>query len=187
MSRINKSEEDKKVETVHAHAGHEHNEKDVEETTSDESKDAIDDGAEGAGDGEIEDASGEEVAEAAPAEDDGKTKIKPDTSKWASTDGKKHTDDFVGHALAGLTLEQVKDVAGKLGFEGDKYDHLNVGQQRMNLGNRLRAAVKDTGKEGSGHEAAKAVITKHTDHHKAANAAAKPAKPAQVDVAEEAA
>lgn len=186
MSRINKSKEEK-VETVHAHAGHEHNEKAVEEPVVDESEAAIGDDVEGegAGDGEIED-----TTEEAKADDDSKTKIKPDTSKWANTDGKKHTDDFVGHALAGLTLEQVKDVAGKLGFEPNKYDHLNVGQQRMNLGNRLRAVVKDTGKEGSGHEAAKAAITKHSDHHKAANAAAKPAKPAkpaQVDVAEEAA
>ena len=117
--------------------------------------------------------------------DNGKTTIKPNTEKWAKTDGKAHTDDFIGHTLAGLTLDQVKHVAEKVGVDHHKYDHLNVGQQRMNLGNRLRTLVKPNDK--GTHEDAIALITEHTNNHKAVNAAAKPKVPVQVDAVEEAA
>ena len=175
MSRINKKvaeDETNEVGTVSGE-GQEHVDNEVIDSIDEENVKAED----------MEEGPEENVK----AEDDGKTKIKPDISKWAKTDGKAHTDDFVGHALAGLTLDQVKDIAGKLGFEANKYDHLNAGQQRMNLGNRLRSAVKDTGKEGSGHVEAMAAITKHADHHKAANLAAKPKVAVQVDAVEEAA
>lgn len=79
-----------------------------------------------------------------------KTRISPKTEGMVKTKGGSfHKDDFVGSVLAGLNIEQVKAVATELGIDADKYDHLNVGQQRMNIGNRMRAltAHKDGMKE----------------------------------------
>lgn len=68
-----------------------------------------------------------------------KTTIRPDVTKMVKTaKGSFHKDDLIGHALNGLTLDQVKVVAVELGLDPAKYSHLNVGQQRMNLGNGLR-------------------------------------------------
>lgn len=64
--------------------------------------------------------------------------------------GKKslHNGDGVAEALEYKSLDEVYATAGKL-LEGwdetklrAKYEHLNIGSQRMNLGNRLRAAYK---------------------------------------------
>ena len=57
-------------------------------------------------------------------------------------------DDEVANLLRGLPMEEVYVMtANLLGVSKDslvaKYEHLNVGMQRMNLGNRLRKAMKD--------------------------------------------
>lgn len=68
-----------------------------------------------------------------------KTTIRPNVENMVKTaKGSYHKDDLIGHALNGLTLDQVKVVATELGLDANKYGHLNVGQQRMNLGNGLR-------------------------------------------------
>jgi hypothetical protein len=41
----------------------------------------------------------------------------------------------------GLDLELMRQVAQEYGIDADRYAHLNPGQQRMNVGNRLRRAV----------------------------------------------
>jgi hypothetical protein len=69
----------------------------------------------------------------------GKAKIRPNIANMVKTTGGSfHKDDFIGNALAGLTLEQVKTVAVELGLDPAKYAHLNNGQIRMTLGNSLR-------------------------------------------------
>jgi len=72
-----------------------------------------------------------------------KTVIRPNTKNMIKTAGGGfHKDDFIGNALAGLSLQQVKHIAFKCGVKVDKYDHLNNGQIRMNSGNRIRAYWK---------------------------------------------
>lgn len=84
-----------------------------------------------------------------------KTSISPDLSKYQtsrSASGAKtmHSGDEVARLLEGMTLEEVKDIAvnliGDPGLE-TKYSHLNAGQQRMNLGNRIRGFVNKVNKE----------------------------------------
>lgn len=78
-------------------------------------------------------------------------KIKPDLEKYVtgvSGSGKrtKRCKDAVATALDGFTLDETLAVASELTetpvkeLQG-KYSHLNVGMQRMNLGNRIRGAV----------------------------------------------
>lgn len=69
-----------------------------------------------------------------------------------------HNGDIVAESLQGLELEEVYEVASKIlteaatrgkpdaepvsiDFLQSKYGHLNAGQQRMNLGNRIRGAI----------------------------------------------
>lgn len=67
-------------------------------------------------------------------------------AKAASGSVSRHNGDVVAAGLAGLTIEEVRELASEVldtpveDLEA-KYAHLNVGQQRMNLGNRLRGAV----------------------------------------------
>jgi len=81
-----------------------------------------------------------------------KAKIRPDISNYVtgrSASGAKtmHRDDAVARGLDGMTVDEVKQVASALDIENvDKYDHLNIGQQRMNLGNRIRGAVSKANK-----------------------------------------
>jgi hypothetical protein len=75
---------------------------------------------------------------AAPA----KTRITPNVANMVKTNGSQHKDDVVGNALAGLKIDEVKEIAEEMGLDSAKYDHLNVGQQRMNLGNGLRRLAK---------------------------------------------
>lgn len=88
-----------------------------------------------------------DAKEGAPKE----VRVKPDLSKYVkgvSGSGKKtmRTNDLVAAALDGFTLDEVYAVAQELTdtpakeFHA-KYDHLNVGMQRMNLGNRIRGAI----------------------------------------------
>lgn len=96
---------------------------------------------------------------------DGKVSIKPNLGKYVtgvSGSGKKtkRSDHPVSATLDGFTLDEVYTVASKMtdvsqkGLK-EKYSHLNVGMQRMNLGNRIRGAVQKLDKM---HEADKAVV-----------------------------
>lgn len=67
----------------------------------------------------------------------------------------RNNGDDVASILSKLTLDETYDVAAEL-LDAPvhelvaKYQHLNAGQQRMNLGNRIRAKVKAlNGDEGS--------------------------------------
>jgi hypothetical protein len=85
-----------------------------------------------------------------------KTRISPKIEDMVKTkSGSFHKDDFIGGTLDGLNIDQVKEIAKELGLDANKYDHLNVGQQRMNLGNRLRAMTARN--EGHSEEAAATV------------------------------
>jgi len=78
-------------------------------------------------------------------------RVKPDLSKYVkgvSGSGKKtmRTNDHVAASLDGFTLDECYAVAQELTDTAAKelrakYSHLNVGMQRMNLGNRIRGAV----------------------------------------------
>ena len=94
--------------------------------------------------------------------------IRPDVSNYTSSrsaSGAKsqHSGDAVAIAIAGFSVDQVFAVLVALsGKDSDitaeslaaKYGHLNVGQQRMTAGNRIRGLVKKAstgeGNEGKG-------------------------------------
>lgn len=66
----------------------------------------------------------------------------------------RNNGDGVASILSKLTLDETYDVAAELldaslGELVAKYSHLNAGQQRMNLGNRIRAKVKALNGEDS--------------------------------------
>jgi hypothetical protein len=101
-------------------------------------------------------------------EEDAQTRITIDTESYengvsGAGSKTKHNGDPVAIALNGLTIEESAVIAGTLmGVPADemqaKYAHLNVGQQRMNLGNRIRGAVAKLNKakdavEGAGEAA----------------------------------
>jgi hypothetical protein len=96
-----------------------------------------------------------------------KTTIRPKTEAMVKAKGGSfHTDDFIGNALAGLTVAQVLSIGNTVaGIPEDKYAHLNPGQQRMTVGNALRKVAKD--------EAKAAEISELADEFREANAAAK--------------
>ena len=78
-----------------------------------------------------------------------KTVIRPNIANMVKTKGGSfHKDDFIGTTLAGLTVDQVKVVAVEVGLDTDKYSHLNPGQIRMTLGNKLRALCADVSEDG---------------------------------------
>lgn len=92
-------------------------------------------------------------------------RIKPDLEKYVngvSGSGKrtKRADDPIAEALDGLTVDEVAGIASRMTDTPkkeliEKYAHLNVGMQRMNLGNRIRGAVN---KLDAAHEKDKAVV-----------------------------
>lgn len=92
-------------------------------------------------------------------------RVKPNLETYVtgvSGSGKKtkRSDDPVAQALDGFTVEETANVAARLCDIPAKdllakYAHLNVGMQRMNLGNRIRGAVAKLDKA---HEADKAVV-----------------------------
>lgn len=85
-----------------------------------------------------------------------KTRIEIETSNYVKGKGPSggttfHNGDAVATNLAGLSLEAVYGVASQaLSTPVEdlqaKYGHLNPGQQRMNLGNRLRGLVQNVDK-----------------------------------------
>lgn len=94
--------------------------------------------------------------------EEAKTTIRPDTSEYESARTAKggksmHNGDPVATALQGATLDEVYELVSEALDVGEKelrerYVHLNPGQQRMNLGNRLRGVMNkmDKEKDGSG-------------------------------------
>lgn len=111
-------------------------------------------------------------ATAAPA----KATIRPNIANMVKTKGGSyHKDDFIGTTLAGLTVDQVKVVAVEMGIDVEKYAHLNPGQIRMTLGNKLRAICADVSKEG--------LEGKALDDAIAANAASEEARDAVENLA----
>ena len=85
-----------------------------------------------------------------------KTRIEIETNNYVKGKGPSggttfHNGDAVATNLAGLSLEAVYSVASQaLSTPVEdlqaKYRHLNPGQQRMNLGNRLRGLVQKVDK-----------------------------------------
>lgn len=68
-------------------------------------------------------------------------------TKTAEGNHSKHCGDPVAEKLAALTLPETLTLAEKVcGFKkgelATKYERLNPGSQRMNAGNRIRAAIK---------------------------------------------
>lgn len=78
---------------------------------------------------------------------EGKVIIRPNVENYttarASSGAKsQHNGSFVAVGLEGMTIDEVKQAAVDMGVENvNKYDHLNLGQQRMNLGNRIRGRI----------------------------------------------
>lgn len=67
-------------------------------------------------------------------------------TKSANGSKSKHNNDRIAQALNGQPLENVYAIAAEMtdiAVEDleKRYEHLNPGQQRMNLGNRIRGAV----------------------------------------------
>ena len=64
----------------------------------------------------------------------------------------KNNGDAIATALNGMTLEEVEQLATRMKVEHNDYTHLNVGMQRMNIGNAIRGAVNKAEKaeEGTG-------------------------------------
>jgi colicin import membrane protein len=96
----------------------------------------------------------------AKAKEDGKTVIRPNTENYTkskSASGKKtmHNGDPVAVLLDGATLDETLEMASAVLDTPTKelqakYGHLNIGQQRMNLGNRIRGALNRHEKENEG-------------------------------------
>jgi hypothetical protein len=87
----------------------------------------------------LEQAQSEDAAANGDAID--KTVIRPKTENYVKSATGLHKDDLIGNSLDGLLLDQVKSIAAELDIDVNKYDHLNAGHQRMNIGNRLRKVV----------------------------------------------
>lgn len=91
-----------------------------------------------------------------------KTVIKVDPDKYqkaksASGNASRNNGDAVATALAGQPLENVAAIAAEMcDVPAEdllaKYAHLNVGQQRMNLGNKIRGAVNRMDKKSKPEE-----------------------------------
>lgn len=68
------------------------------------------------------------------------------TGKMSALRGRYGKDancgDGVAAALKGADLDALTEFANLHGVDTDKYAHLNPGQRRMNIGNRLRTMVK---------------------------------------------
>lgn len=107
----------------------------------------------------------EETQAVETTETEGKVRIAIPTEKYVSAKtanggASKHNGDAVATALAGRTIDQVYGMASEMldTAEEDlraKYAHLNVGQQRMNLGNRIRGAVNRMTKKAETEEGQK--------------------------------
>jgi len=101
-----------------------------------------------------------EKVQETPEVEAGKTVVRPDTTNYqkakaASGATTQHNGDPVACAVEGATLDEVYGLAAEV-LETPvadlqaKYDHLNGGMQRMNLGNRIRGVVNRLNKEAEG-------------------------------------
>lgn len=75
-----------------------------------------------------------------------KTVIRPNLKNYVpakSSAGKRshRIDDLTARCLDGKSLEQIKTGADLLGIDHGKWSHLNNGQQRMLIGNKVRAML----------------------------------------------
>lgn len=80
---------------------------------------------------------------------DTKVRIRPDLNRYIrakSGNGKRthRTDDFIARTLDGKNIDQIKEGATKLGVDFTKWLGLNIGQQRMLIGNKLRHFIERT-------------------------------------------
>src|SRR5262245_49174701 len=78
-----------------------------------------------------------------------KVRIRPDLGRYIrakSGNGKRtqRTDDFIARTLDGKTIDAIKEGATKLGVDFSKWNDLNIGQQRMLIGNKLRHFIERT-------------------------------------------
>jgi len=101
------------------------------------------------------------MAEDKKTEDEGVV-IRPNLENYTtgkSASGKKthHTGDHVATAMDGMTVEEVAGIGAQLIPDAgsataliERYSNLNVGMQRMNIGNRIRAVVAKLEKEEAG-------------------------------------
>ena len=64
------------------------------------------------------------------------------SKKYDKTNGSVNCGDAIALALAGVDFDALMTFAAQVGIDTAKYDHLNAGQKRMNVGNRLRTLVK---------------------------------------------
>lgn len=81
-----------------------------------------------------------------PTETPTKTVIRPKLENYVrakSGSGKRshRKDDLTARVLAGKSLEDIQKGANLLGIDHPKWSHLNVGQQRMLIGNAIRAKL----------------------------------------------
>ena len=61
---------------------------------------------------------------------------------YQKVNGSVCSDNPVAHALAGADFDELVKFANAHGIDTAKYDALNKGQKRMNIGNRIRTLVK---------------------------------------------
>lgn len=93
-------------------------------------------------------------------EDENKVVVKADREKYVSArsaSGSKslHSNDEVAQALEGADVPSLYVLTAELlGVDEkelqEKYQHLNIGMQRMNLGNRIRGFIGKTDKANEG-------------------------------------
>jgi colicin import membrane protein len=108
-------------------------------------------------------------------------------TKAASGASSLSNGDEVATALAGLTIEEVYEVANKLIADNDfstRYKKLNPGMQRMNIGNRLRGFChKDEKNMESFNRIIKPFVKAAADRIKAAEKAKADAAKERADAA----
>lgn len=132
------------------------------------------------------------------AEQEKEVRIRPNLEKYVkgvSGSGKRtlRTNDPIAAALDGFTLDEVYAVASKMTEISqkdlkEKYGHLNIGMQRMNLGNRIRGVVAKLDKaHAEDNKVASGVATLELECRKPREAANQRAKVAEKAAADRAA
>ena len=125
-------------------------------------------------------------------QEDAKVRIRPDLNRYIrakSGNGKRthRTDDFIARTLDGKTIDQIKAGAAQLGVDFAKWEGLNIGQQRMLIGNKLRHFIERTKTLGEGQVTAvfgEPAAEYDAEAAAAAKAAAEAAKAAKAESGE---
>lgn len=91
----------------------------------------------------------DQTTQSPEVQESAKVQIRPDLKRYIrdkSGNGKRthRTDDFIARTLANKTIDQIKEGAGALGVDFTKWLGLNIGQQRMLIGNKLRHFIERT-------------------------------------------